>query len=101
MTDSKPQELLSFRKGRWKGFSRSQRGEQTDWIDAVIVPYDGIHLFGTGVSVWRGRRIEFELYGTFDEDNGRINLRKAHLGEFTNIVEYEGEYVLTVPRRAH
>lgn len=46
----------------------------------------------TGVSLWQGVPIQFDLRGLFDLTARRVKLVKQHKGRYTNRVVYEGVF---------
>ncbi|CAM9187556.1 unnamed protein product, partial [Ectocarpus sp. 12 AP-2014] len=93
------QTSLVFTDIRKGGVGRlTPRGEAPAW--GREEPGSAIfRLCGKGISHWRGRQIHFALRGFVEPGGGgggadqqlmRITLIKRHLGEYSNVVQYEG-----------
>ena len=89
--------------GVWEGASVSQGGDPTAWSETCIVFWPApdasapqrVTLEGHGVSQWRGMSIEFLVTGEADLATRAVRLRKQHVGQYTNVVEYTGTLELT------
>jgi len=84
--------------GVWRGSSVKKtvnhpNGEITEWNDVIIYfnhkQGSAGSIRGRGESVWRSRTISFLLEGSFDIESGSLQLRKIHVGEFNNILNYK------------
>lgn len=68
--------------------------QRTEWRDTALqFHYDPARpgvaaIRGVGTSLWRGHSIEFRLSGTVDLTSRVVSMTKAHVGRFTNVVEY-------------
>uniref|UniRef100_A0A7S2XD63 RING-type domain-containing protein n=1 Tax=Lotharella oceanica TaxID=641309 RepID=A0A7S2XD63_9EUKA len=77
--------------GMWSGFS-TKKNERTDWKECAISfelsRTNTAFVRGTGVSIWKGKRIPFRLEGTFDGKSGSGSILKTHIGQYRNSIAY-------------
>ena len=86
--------LAAGLSGHWEGKSTSRNNDPTYWTDCTLLFYpwneedERYHLRGQGMSLWRGKRIRFEVRGRYNATTGELTILKQHHGPYTNSVEY-------------
>ena len=89
---------LKCLSGMWSGVSISDTKKiPTTWSDTTLrfeyVPDRDVgKISGRGVSLWRGRSIEFDIEGSFRNSDQTVQIVKRHKGRFNNTITYRGVY---------
>ena len=97
MSSEERSKIENTLNGLWFGESVDKNHHVTKWSDTALsftfsenTKSNSGQIYGEGLSLWRDRRIDFDLVGSFDWTKRTVRLIKQHKGMFRNRIMYQG-----------